>query len=216
MSPPSKRAISAWTCCCEGHSSGAVQAEPECGRRFGCHGSAPTEQGTGNDAGHPDFRVTPAKVFRGELDDQLADILGLGRATSPGRGAVVLPGGKLPEPSENGGWLHEVATLPTFVWREQLAGRGQLPTLVGGERQPLATRSGVELLSKDAPLFFDIVEFALQPIVDRRRDHHDDELQRHGQHSSPDCSRVAPFPSSISARIRGRISAMPFWTPRGL
>jgi hypothetical protein len=39
--------------------------------------------------------------------------------------------------------------------------------------------------------FFAIVEIALQPLVDRGGDHHDDELQRHGQHQGPVCSRVA-------------------------
>jgi hypothetical protein len=47
------------------------------------------------------------------------------------------------------------------------------------------------LLSKDAPLFFEIVELALQPIVDGRGDHPDDVLQRHRQHQGPDCSRMA-------------------------
>ena len=81
----------------------------------------------------PDFRVAPAEVFGGEFDNQLADIIGLGWTASLGVGAVVLSGGELAEPSENGVWLHEVATLPTFFWREQLAGRGQTATLVRRE-----------------------------------------------------------------------------------
>src|ERR1019366_4031859 len=62
---------------------------------------------------------------------------------------------------------------------EQLPGRGQAATLLGGEDDFLAARDGIELLSKDAPFFFDIVELVLRPIVDRGGDHHDDELQRH-------------------------------------
>ena len=50
--------------------------------------------------GVPDFRVAPAKLFRGQLDDQLADMLRLGRTASSGLGAVVLPGGELTEPSK--------------------------------------------------------------------------------------------------------------------
>ncbi len=54
----------------------------------------------------PDFRLSPAAILGGEPDDQLADIVGLGRATSPGVGTVVLPGGELAEPSENRGRWH--------------------------------------------------------------------------------------------------------------
>jgi len=89
-----------------------------------------------------------------------------------------------------------------------------MAALVGVEGDLPAAGSLVELFSEDAPFFFDVVELALQPIVDRGGDHHDDELQRHGQHGWPDCSHVAAFPSSIPSRIRGRISATTFWTAR--
>jgi hypothetical protein len=94
----------------------------------------------------------------------------------------VLARGKLAAPGENGGRLHEATALPTLVWRQQLAGRGQAPALVGSEDELLVAHHDVELLSENAALFLHVVELALQPIVDRGGDHRDDERQRHRQH----------------------------------
>jgi hypothetical protein len=104
--------------------------------------------------GVPDFRVAPGWVGQRHLNDQLADVLGLGGTAASGVGAVVLPRGELAEPVENGGRLHEVAALLALIGREQLAGGSEAAALVDGKRELLATRGGVELFLENAPLFF--------------------------------------------------------------
>ncbi len=96
--------------------------------------------------------------------------------------AVVLLRGQLAEPGENRLRLHEPAALAPLVRGELLAGGGKATALVCRECELLAARGGVQLFLQNALLFFDVVELALQPIVDRGCDHHDQELQRHGQH----------------------------------
>ena len=52
---------------------------------------------------------------------------------------------------------------------------------------------------------FDVVELALQPFVDRSSDHHDDELQRLGQHLQPPCPSERVRPSGPFPRFRQNI-----------
>ena len=125
--------------------------------------------------------MVQALVFDG-FDDQLADILGFGWTAAPGLRAVVLLRGQLAEPGENRLRLHEPAALAPLVRGELLACGGKATALVCRECELLAARGGVQLFLQNALLFFDVVELALQPIVDRGCDHHDQELQRHGQH----------------------------------
>jgi hypothetical protein len=80
----------------------------------------------------------PAKLIRGELDDQLADVVGLGWTSSPGLRAVVLPRGELAEPGQDGGRFDELAALPALLWRQQLARCGQATPPSGGEGGLLA------------------------------------------------------------------------------
>ena len=60
--------------------------------------------------------------------------------------------------------------------------------------------------------FFDVVELALQPVADRRGDHHAEELQRGGQRRRVPCPLKQAFPSSLSLQFRGRILATIFRT----
>ena len=97
--------------------------------------------------------------------------------------------------------------MPDFV-RLALAGRSRW---VRSEDRAPSSSSPL----KDASLFLHEVELASQPVVDRGGDHHDEELQRHGQHRQPRCPVKPAFPSSLSRRFLGRISATNDWTPRG-
>ena len=58
------------------------------------------------------------------------------------------------------------------------------------------------------------VQLALHPIVDRTRDRCDEKLERRRQHSWPLCSPRHPDSSCVSPRIRARIPATAFRTPR--
>jgi hypothetical protein len=104
---------------------------------------------------------------------------------------AVLLRDELAEPVQNGRRLHDGAARSAFIRGEQLARRGQAATLLGREGDLLAAHDGIGPFPKDAPFFFDIVESALQPIVDRAGDRRDDELQRQRQRQWPDCSRLA-------------------------
>ena len=66
---------------------------------------------------------------------------------------------------------------------------------LGTKSNLLAAGQGVELLLEDAPLFFNVVELALQTIDDRGGDHHDEELQRHEQHPQLPCLLTSAFPT---------------------
>jgi hypothetical protein len=165
--------------------------------------------------GVSDFRIAPGWIFHRKLDDELADVLGLGWTAASGGGAVEFPRGELAKPGENRLGPDQPAAFPTLVRGERLAGGSETAALVGGEGDLLAARDSVELFLENAPLFFDVVELALQTIVDRGGDRHDNELQRHGQHRWPDCSHVPAFPRSLRQRFCARISAILFWTSRG-
>jgi hypothetical protein len=144
-----------------------------------------------------------------------ANIVGFWRAAALGIGSVILPGGQLAEPVEKGAWFDDQAALATFVRGEQFSCGSKATALVLGEWDLLAAGRGREFFPEDEPFLFDLVELALQLVVDRGSDHHDDESQRLGQHLHPPCPSERAFPSCLFLRFRESIpSPMIFRTLR--
>jgi hypothetical protein len=62
---------------------------------------------------------------------------------------------------------------------------GQPTTLIRGEREPTVACERRNDLLENPDFLLRVVQLALYPLVDRARDHRDEELERCRQHSSP-------------------------------
>jgi hypothetical protein len=103
--------------------------------------------------------------------------------------------------------------LPALLRAQFFAFKRQSTPLTGGKRDPRAARAGEHDLLKNPNLFLRVVQLPLHPLVDRGRDHRDDELKGR-RHRSSDCPFASAVSSCSTLRFCARISAMIFWTAR--
>ncbi|HJX63165.1 MAG TPA: hypothetical protein VJ860_04355 [Polyangia bacterium] len=85
---------------------------------------------------------------------------------------------------QDGRRLHNLAALPSFFRAQLFSGKRETTTLVRRERNSLLARHGPECPLQDPILLQRVVQPWPHPLVDRRREHGDDKLERQRQHRS--------------------------------
>jgi hypothetical protein len=123
--------------------------------------------------------VAPARVVRGESDDELPYAVPTGGATrSASSGTVVLPGDELTVPAQNRVRCHQSSEFVQHASAQYPTFRREASALVVGEPQsPLA-----QLLAEDPVLLLEVVDHRELATVDPAREEQEQELQRRGRH----------------------------------
>jgi hypothetical protein len=126
--------------------------------------------------------VAPARVARGEPDDELPYAVRTGGATRfASSSAVILPGDELTVPAQNRVRCHQSGDLVQHASAQYPTFRREASALVVSEpRPPLA-----QLLAEDAVLLLQVVDHRVLATVDPAREKQEQELQRRGRHGDP-------------------------------
>ncbi len=124
--------------------------------------------------------------------------------------------GPLAKPGEDRLRAHDLAAGPAFLGGQQLTLERQSAPLLDAQIDPnLAGRRSKDLL-ENPNLLLQVVDSPCHPVVDRIRDHRDDELERRWDH------RIGPrlrapcrfFKPAVCRGIVRESAAMGFWTAR--
>src|ERR1019366_7662509 len=163
-------------------------------------------------------RVAPPRIVARKLEDKLADVGYLAwPAHLGGLGAVVLLCGQLAKPGEDRLRAHDLAAAPAFLGRQLLALQRQAASVLGAEVDPRLAGCRREGFLENADFLLQVVELPRHPLVDRVRDHREDELEGRRQHRGeprlPVLGRL--FKPTRLARSRAKLAALAFRTPRG-
>ena len=127
-------------------------------------------------------RVAPARILRGEPDDEVPKCCGRPRTTgSAPSSTVVLGGDELTVPAKNRVGRHKSGELVQRASAQHSALRREAPALVVGEPQLTAT----QLLAEHAVLFLQVVDHRDLAPVYPTGERHQQELQRRGAHAEP-------------------------------
>jgi hypothetical protein len=110
--------------------------------------------------------------------------------------------------------LHQLAIFSALFRAQLLTGNRQSTTLIGREGKSNGAGRHKDDPLQNPNLFPRIVELPLHPLVDRTRDHRDDELERRRKHRSPACTFIPAVSTCSSSRFPATISPMPFRTLR--
>jgi len=123
--------------------------------------------------------VAPARVVRGESDDQLPYALRTGGATrSASSGAVILPGDELTVPAQNRVRCHQSGEFVQHASAQYPTFRREASALVVSEPQPPLA----QLLAEDPVLLPQVVDHRVLATLDPAREEQEQELQRRGGH----------------------------------
>src|ERR1019366_3621632 len=111
---------------------------------------------------------------------------------------------------------HDLAAGPALLGRQLLALQRQAAPLLGAQLNPGFARRRRKGLLENQNLLPQVVDPPCHPLVDRVRDHRDDELERHREHQVaprlPAICRI--FKPAVCPRIVQQSAAMGFWTVR--
>jgi len=132
-----------------------------------------------------DFGVAPSRVVARDAEDELADVARLVRpADLASLRAVVFISGQLAKPGEDRLGAHDLAADSAFLGSQLLAFERQAAPLLGGKSDPALPGRRRKSLLEDPNLLVQVVDPPRHPLMDRVRDHRDDELERRREHWS--------------------------------